>query len=117
MKPRPDDGNFRIEHKRRIFMQSFTYTDIIDDKVAEWQSSLKKIEEQSGKAPSDTKATRSAKTRQLSSAIDKAIVQLRSLDKQETVDNTMETKDNILQIFTSIDKGFIGFEDKTPFML
>ncbi len=44
-------------------MQSFTYTDIIDDKVAEWQSSLKKLEEQSGKAPSDTKATRSAKTR------------------------------------------------------
>lgn len=98
-------------------MQSFTYTDIIDDKVAEWQSSLKKLEEQSGKSPSDTKATRSEKTRQLSSAIDKAIVQLRSLDKQETADNTMETKDKILQIFTSIDKGFIGFEDKTPFML
>lgn len=98
-------------------MQSFTYTDIIDDKVAEWQSSLKTIEEQSGKAPSDTKATRSAKIRQLSSAIDKAIVQLRSLDKQETVDNTMETKDKILQIFTSIDKGFIGFGDKAPFML
>lgn len=98
-------------------MQSFTYTDIIDDKVAEWQSSLKKLEEQSGKAPSDTKTTLSAKTRQLRLAIDKAIVQLRSLDKQETVDNTMETKDKILQVFTSIDKDFIGFEDKTPFML
>ena len=98
-------------------MQSFTYKDIIDEKVAEWQSGLKKLEEQSRKAPSDTKATLSGKTRQLRSAIDKAIVQLRSLDEQETVDNTMETKDKILKIFTSIDQDFIGFEDKTPFML
>jgi len=114
---RPDAGNFRIEHKRRKFMQSFTYKDIIDDKIAEWQSDLKKLEEQAGKATSDTKATLSAKTKQLRSAIDKAIVQLRSLDEQETVDNTMETKDKILKIFTSIDKDFIGFEDITPFML
>ena len=98
-------------------MQSFTYKDIIDDKVAEWQSGLKKLEEQSRKAPSDTKDTLSGKTKQLRSAIDKAIVQLRGLDEQETVDNTMETKDKILKIFTSIDKDFKGFEDKTPFML
>ena len=98
-------------------MQSFTYKDIIDDKVAEWQSGLKKLEEQAGEAASDTKATLRAQTKQLRSAIDKAIVQLRGLDEQETVDNTMETKDKILKIFTSIDKDFKGFEDKTPFML
>lgn len=98
-------------------MQSLTYKDIIDDKIAEWQSDLKKLEEQAGKATSDTKAKLSAKTEQLKSAIDSAIVQLRNLDEQETVGNTMETKNKILKIFSSIDKDFIGYEDKTPFML
>lgn len=98
-------------------MQSLTYKDIIDDKIAEWQSGLKKLEEQAGKATSHTKVKLSAKTEQFKSAIDAAIVQLRYLDEQETVANTMETKDQILKIFGSIDKDFIGYEEKTPFML
>jgi DNA-binding protein H-NS len=98
-------------------MQSFTYKDIIDDKIAEWQSKLKKLEEQAEKAPSTTKDKLSTKVAQLKAAIDTAIVQLRTLDEQETATNTMETKDKILRIFSSLDKDFIGFEGKTPFML
>lgn len=98
-------------------MQSLTYKDIIDDKIAEWQNGLKKLKEQSGKATSDTKAKLSAERNRLRSAIDTAIIQLRDLDEHETVDNTMETKDKILGIFSSIDKDFIEHEDKTPFML
>ena len=37
-------------------MHSLTYKDIIDDKIAEWQRSLKKLEEQAGKAPSGSKS-------------------------------------------------------------
>jgi len=98
-------------------MQSFTYKDIIDDKIAEWQNTLKKLEEQAGTPTSETKSKLRAKTNQLRSVIDKAITQLRHLDEQETVDNTMETKDQIVKIFTSVDKNFIGHEEKSPFML
>ena len=98
-------------------MQSFTYKDIIDDKIAEWKDNLKKIEQQAGKASSDSQSRSSAKMKDLKSAIDSAIVQLHALDAQETVDNTMETKDKIVNIFGSIDKEFTEFQDKTPFML
>ncbi|TKB24323.1 hypothetical protein FCL47_19260 [Desulfopila sp. IMCC35006] len=98
-------------------MQSTTYKDIIDGKIAEWQVNLKKIEEQAGKASSDSQSRSSAKVKDLKSAIDSATAQLQSLDAQETVENTMATKDKILEIFGSIDKQFIEFEDKTPFML
>ncbi len=98
-------------------MPSLTYKDIIDDKIAEWQNSLKKLGEQAESATSDNKELLSTKKKHLRSAIDAAIVQLRHLDEQETVANTMETKDKILQIFSSIDKDFLGVEDKTPFML
>jgi hypothetical protein len=98
-------------------MQESTYRDIIDDKIAEWQSALKKLEKQAEKATSDTQAILNAKMAQFKAAIDTAIVQLHSLDEQETVGNTMETKDKILKIFNSIDKDFPGFEDRTPFML
>lgn len=96
-------------------MQS-TYKDIIDEKITEWQSGLKKLEDYSGKASAD-KAKIRAKVEDLKSAVDAAIVQLHDLDKQETVDNTVETKNRMLKIFSSIDKDFTGFEDKTPFML
>lgn len=98
-------------------MESLTYKDIIDDKIAEWQNSLKKLEEQAGNATSDTKIKLNVKKEQFKSAIDTAIVQLRNLDEQETVANTLETKDKILKIFGSIDKDFKRYEDKTPFML
>ncbi|MFH0785730.1 MAG: hypothetical protein V2B20_27800 [Pseudomonadota bacterium] len=97
-------------------MQSMTYTDIIDDKITEWQSDLKKREALTAQS-SETQALLSAKTETLKSAINKAITQLRDLDAQETVGNTMATKDKILQIFTSIDKALIEHEEKTPFML
>jgi uncharacterized protein Yka (UPF0111/DUF47 family) len=98
-------------------MHSLTYKDIIDEKTAEWQSGLKKLEEQAGKAPSDTREEFNAKIAQLRSAIAAATAQLHTLDAMETVANTMETKDKILKIFSSIDKDFTGYEEKTPYML
>jgi hypothetical protein len=98
-------------------MQSLTYKDIIDDKVAEWQSHLNKLEEQSKKFSSDTQDKLIAKMEQLKSSIDTAIFQLHNLDEQETAGNTMETKDKILEIFDSIDKDFPKYEDKTPYMI
>ena len=98
-------------------MASSTYKDIIDDKVAAWQKGLKKLEEQAAKASSDTKAKLRAKLDQLRSKIDNAVIQLHSLDEQEKVANTMETKDKILQIFNSIDEDFPRYEEQTPYML
>jgi hypothetical protein len=109
--------NLAIDQKRRNFMQTLTYKDIIDDKIAEWQQGLQRLEQLAEKATSDTKAELKAKMMQLKSAIDTATVQLHNLDKQETVGNTMETKEKILQIFHSIDKDFTWNEDQTPFML
>lgn len=98
-------------------MASSTYKDIIDDKVAAWQKSLIKLEEQAAKASSDRKAELRAKLDQFRSKIDNAVVQLQSLDEQEKVANTMETKDKILQIFNSIDEEFPRYEEQTPYML
>lgn len=98
-------------------MQSATYKDIIDEKIAEWQVNLKKIEDQAGKASSDSQSRSNVKVNELKSAIDAATVQLQTLDARETVGNTMETKDKILEIFNTIDKHFLEFEDKTPYML
>jgi len=98
-------------------MQSLTYKDIIDDKIVEWQRGLQKLEEQKEKGTVVYKEQFSAKVAQLKSAIDAAIVHLHNLDEQETADNTMETKDKILKIFSSIDKSFSEYQKKTPFML
>jgi hypothetical protein len=98
-------------------MQSLTYKDIIDDKIAEWQSNLRKVETLNEKASSEEKTKLNAQMAKLRSTIDSAIVQLRYLDEQETADNTMETKDSILKIFNSIDQSFQGVEDNSPFML
>ena len=98
-------------------MQSLIYKDIIDEKVTEWQNNLKKLEEQATKGTSDTKAKLNEKVKKFKSEIETAVIQLRSLDEQETVANTMETKNKIVKIFSAIDKDFIDLEDKTPFML
>jgi len=98
-------------------MQSPTYKDIIDEKIAEWQRSLKKLEQQKEKASAEDKKLLTARAEKLTSAIDEAIVQLHNLDKNETAKNTMETKDKILKIFSSIDKDLIEYQEKTPFML
>jgi hypothetical protein len=98
-------------------MQSLTYKDIIDDKVLEWQRGLKKLEQQIAEATVANKDQLSEKAEQLKSAIDAATIQLHDLDEQETAANTMETKDKILEIFSSIDKEFSEYQKKTPFML
>ncbi|MCP3887809.1 MAG: hypothetical protein GY702_02895 [Desulfobulbaceae bacterium] len=98
-------------------MQSLTYKDIIDEKISEWQSNIKNLEGQAEKASADSKIQRSAKIEVLNSAIEEAVIKLRALDAQETVGNTLVTKDRILEIFNSIDKDFVGIEMKTPFML
>lgn len=98
-------------------MQSLTYTEIIDDKIAEWRTNLKKLEDQAQTATPNKKSELNSKANKLKLAINHAIVQLRNLDEQETVDNTMETKNEIISIFSTIDKEFQGHEEKTPFML
>mgnify|MGYP000263857173 CR=1 FL=1 len=98
-------------------MQLLTYKDIIDDKIVEWQRELKKLEEQKEKGTAEYREQFRAKVEQLKSAIDAAIVHLHNLDEQETADNTMETKDKMLTIFSSIDKCFSEYQKKTPFML
>jgi len=98
-------------------MHSMTYKDIIDEKTAEWQKGLKKLEDLAAKSATDTRTNLDAKIEQLRSAIDLATAQLRHLDEQETIGNTVETKDKILKIFSAIDKDFIGFEKKEPYML
>lgn len=98
-------------------MKSLTYTDIINEKIIEWRSSLRKLEARVETAASRTKSELGTQVAQLKSEINKAIVQLRNLDEQETVANTIETKDKILNIFSSIDEKFKGNEANTPFML
>lgn len=93
-------------------MGSMVYKDIIDDKIAEWNDNLRKLEQQVANSDADR-----AKFLQFKSDIDTAIGRLRDLDEQETVGNTLETKDQILGIFSSIDKDFSTYQSVTPFML
>lgn len=96
-------------------MASSTYKDIIDDKVASWQNGLKKLEEQATKSSSPS--IRAEKLEDLRARIESAVTQLNTLDQQENVGNTMETKDKILKIFSSIDKNFPRYEEQAPYML
>lgn len=72
-------------------MQSQTYKDIIDEKIGERQQDLEKLGEMVEKASIEQKEQLSAKIEKFKSTIDEAIAQLRELDAQETVYNTMET--------------------------
>ena len=98
-------------------MQSTTYRDIIDEKIAEWQQGLEEVGKMTERATIENKGVLSAKVEELKSAIEDAIVQLHNLDEQETAQNTMETKERILNIFSSIDQDFTEYQEKTPFML
>lgn len=98
-------------------MQSLTYKDIIDEKIAEWQKSLSNLEEQVEKSAHGAEGEQREKMKKLREAIDTATIQLHDLDAHETVGNTLKTKDEILKIFRSIDKNFVGNEATTPFML
>ena len=98
-------------------MQSKTYRDIIDEKIVEWQQGLEKLRKMTERATAERKNQLAAKVRELESLIDAAIVQLYALDERETTHNTMETKERILDIFSSIDKGLAEDQEQTPFML
>lgn len=98
-------------------MHSSTYKDIIDEKIAEWLNGLQRLEDHAEQASPETRSRLSEKAIQLKSAIDAAAAQLQTLDEQETVSNTMETKNRIMAIFNSIDKDFPVDMEKTPFML
>lgn len=98
-------------------MQSLTYQDIIDEKIAEWRKSLSNLEAQAEKSAHGNQDELRTKIKKLREAIDTATIQLHELDAHETVGNTMQTKDEILKIFRSIDKNFVGNEETTPFML
>ena len=98
-------------------MHSPTYGDIIDEKVVEWQQGLDRLTQMVEKATADQKNPLSARVESLRSAIADAVGQLRALDAQETAQNTLATKEKILNIFSFIDKDFAEFQEKAPFML
>ena len=98
-------------------MQSQPYKDIIDEKIAEWRQHLEKLQEQKETASPDLRNKLDAKLNQLKPAVDAAIAQLHKLDEQENVDNTLEIKNKILEIFSSIDQDFSEYQETTPFML
>ncbi len=98
-------------------MQSSIYKDLIDEKISEWKKDLTKVEEQAEGASQETKSELLEKIKLIRPKINTAILELQKLDKKETVDNTMETKEKIMEIFNSIDKEFPHYEDITPYML
>lgn len=98
-------------------MQSSVYRDLIDEKISEWKKDLTKVEEQAEGASNDTKSELLEQIKLIRPKINMAILELQKLDKKETVDNTLETKEKIMEIFNSIDKEFPHFEDYTPYML
>lgn len=95
-------------------MQSSTYGDIIEDKLAEWQGDIKRLEEQAKKSSSDSFKDEIV---QLRKAITAAAQDLDELDKQETAGNTMETKARILKIFDTIDRELRSHSETSPYML
>lgn len=98
-------------------MPESTYRSLIDEKIADWENALNKLKDQADKASSDTQAKLSSTIDQFKSAIETAKNKLFELDELETAENTMETKDKIVNIFNSIDEEFKEYEDITPFML
>ena len=98
-------------------MHATTYKDIIDDKIIEWRQGLENLHRYVNKASADQKEQLSSKVTNLGTAIDAAITELRELDAAETAETTLETKEKILNIFKSIDKDFLEYQERTPFML
>lgn len=94
-------------------MQSTTYGDLIEEKGMEWKNKLVELEERALKAGPDEVG----KLADLRSGIAAALQELKTLDRQETVENTVEIKDKIVAIFHTIDESFTAFKEKTPFML
>lgn len=98
-------------------MQSSSYQDLIEEKIEEWKSRLTQLEEKLRKEISKGNEDTLKMFDHLNKAVDSAALKLRDLDKQENSSNTIMTKENILEIFDSIDKVLVDHEEKTPFML
>ena len=98
-------------------MQTSTYQDLIENKIAEWQNSLEKLEERARKAGSGSQEQFSQLLQQMNSSVESATNELRSLSDQESAQNTITIKEKILKVFNSIDQDLKSFEEKTPFML
>ena len=94
-------------------MTSTTYGDLIDEKITEWQNTFQRIEKV---FKNDSEASRENISK-LKEAMTNAVQQLQELDKKENAGNTVEIKNQILAVFDSIDRQFITYTEKTPFML
>jgi hypothetical protein len=98
-------------------MQSNSYGELIEEKIKEWQNKLLHIEETVKKEAVKGNNETFKMFEQLNKAVDSAKLKLRELDREENASNTLMIKENILEIFDSIDKVLIEQQDKTPFML
>ena len=97
--------------------QPSSYRNIIETKIEEWHQRLAKLEMRATKESTGNREKIRAKLDTLSTAVNSAIIELRGLEGQETDQNTIEIKDKILQVFDTIDRDLVDYEDKTPFML
>ncbi len=98
-------------------MSSSTYQDLIDNKVAQWQSAIATIEARVSKAGSGGREALSQPLRHLKDSVEAATSELHELSNRETVQNTLAIKDEILKIFDSIDRDLTAFAERSPFML
>lgn len=97
--------------------QQSTYADIIEDKIQEWQSKLEELRLQSEQASPEQRPKLDDKMNNLRTAIEIATLQLHDLDARETMENTLNIKDDILRIFETIDRDLQTTERVTPYML
>ncbi len=93
-----------------------TYADIIEDKVNEWHSKIDILKKQAEESSSEYNIELRTKLKELQTAIEAATSQLHELDENETQENTVAIKNDILKIFESIDKSLSISEKKTPYM-
>jgi hypothetical protein len=94
-------------------MQSTTYGDLIEEKVIEWKNMLADLESRALKSG----AEEVGKLAGLRASVDAAFDELKALDSQENVANTLATKDKIVAKFNDIDEAFKAFTESAPFML
>lgn len=98
-------------------MESFTYQELIENKISEWRDNVDKLKERTPKTGSSEQQKINQMVNELSKAVEEAGTQLRQLEKQENATNTMEIKEKILQIFESIDRNLATYKETTPYML
>ena len=98
-------------------MPSTTYQDLIDNKIAQWQDTIRTIEARVGQAGSGSREEASQSLQKLKDSVAAAQVELHEASNRETVQNTLAVKDQILKIFDSIDRDLTAFTQSSPFML